>query len=167
MRATIHNLREWVTNPGPDANQIINGKTPHDRGKHLLSQAEQRIRSKQIALYDTKRGEDESTVKVSCEVLDELNDWTEDMRKGLRRGTADPEDVMRKVAESMRQLRDFAVEAEAVGANAIAAAEMVDKDPADFEQEQIVDRFPSLRGAVLTPAYLRGEEPSPFADGEG
>lgn len=161
MRATIHNLREWVQNPDPGANEIINGRTPHDRAKHALSQAEKRIRDKQVGLRETNRQGDETFVKVSCEVLDELDEAVTAMRKGLKRGTADPQDVMRKIAESMRQLRDFAVEAEAIDANAEAADAMVDKDPADFEQEQI-DRFPSVPGPVLTPAYLRGEAPSPF-----
>lgn len=163
MHATIAELRAWLENPDPGAEQIVNGRTPYDRVSHLLTQAERRVRGQQLRVYETNRERDRQMIAMSCEVLDELEHAVEDLRRRLRRGTTDPTKVMQQVAESMRGLRDLAVDAEAIQANAVSAAEMVDTDPADFEQQRL-QRFSAVRSPVVTAAFLRGEESSPFED---
>lgn len=161
VRATIKDLQVWIDNPTPDANQIINGRTPHDRAKDLLKQAERRRREQQVARYNTAHGHDAELVKNLCEVLDELEDAVADLRKGLKRGTADPTEIMGTVAESMKGLRESREDVKAVEAMAVTAAEHIDKTPADYEQEML-DRFPSMPVAWATDRFLCGQEPSPF-----
>lgn len=167
MRANLREIDQWLENPQPGAEHVINSRTPYQRLQDLRERVERQVRGRQLSLYNSMREEKESDVEAMQEVLEELLDAVRTMRRDLTRGKTTPDEVMSLVGQSMSQLRDLAVNAESVERSGSLAAEMVDTEPADFEEQQ-QSRFPSLKyGPVITAAFLRGEEDNPLAgDGE-
>jgi hypothetical protein len=165
MRANLREIDQWLANPQPGAEQVINGRTPYQRVQDLRQQVETQVRGRQINLYNSMREERGSEVEAMRAVLEELLDAVQTMRRDLTRGKTTPDEVMSLVGRSMSELRDLAVDAESIDRSGRMATEMVDTDPAEWEEQQ-ARRFPAAGSPIITTGFLRGEEDSP-RDGHG
>lgn len=158
MYANLKDLDAWLRNPTPGAEQIINGQTPYERVKNLRKKVEQAVRGRQISSRTIVLEESAQEVEETVEGLREVLNATLALRKDLRRGKADPGEVLDKVGQSMHGLRVVAEDMQVIEASGRSADEMIDKDPADWQDHQ-QSRFPvGGRGPEITVAFLRGEE---------
>ena len=166
MRANLREIDAWLENPQPGAEQVVNGRTPYQRVQDLRKEAEARARGRQLSIYNTMREEHEADIAAQREVLEELLDAVEKMRKDLQRGKADPEEIMSQAAHTIQELRVLSEETQAIETAGAMATEMIDRSPEEWEAQQN-NRFPAGHGGpIVTVEFLRGEAPSPF-DGLG
>lgn len=163
MRATIKDLDALWANPTPGMLQVINGRRPYDRLGDVRTQAKTRMRRKQIKRYDSVRERDAELIKEDREAVTEVLKAARAMKRDLKRGLITPDEVMQKVARSIKGAEELVEHVRQVERDEEAATAMVDMPPGDYEQS-LLERFPAQGAPILTEEFLCGEDESPFHD---
>lgn len=164
--ATIVNLNNLAQNPPPGAEQVFNGRTAHSRIIELHKQAVAGVRARQIKGYNTVRERAAALINDDTEAVPEVRKGVRELERDLKRGLVSPDEVMQKVAQSIKGTEELVEHVRQVERDEEAATAMVDASPEDFEQS-LLERFPSLRVPQVTNEYLRGEADSPFLNEDG
>src|SRR5687767_6516506 len=97
ISGTINELDKLVQNPPPGFQSVFNGRSAYDRLKDAHKQATARMRRKQIERYDVVRTGAQELLDEDVESAHEVLRAVQALRKDLKRGLADPRDVMHKV----------------------------------------------------------------------
>lgn len=159
LRVTLRFIQAWRQSPPPEAHFTRNGATPESRMATVEERRRKVIRSAQRDAYSEVLAGAVATLSDADELLDITASEIASLEAGLRNGSLDPRVVASAVADAVRTINAIHPALDRVEQDAASAYEVVNLDPADYEELQL-DRFPHLEGALpmITEEYLLGED---------
>lgn len=164
---TLRAMRASVDNPSPEAERTVNGTRPRTRLKALSERREQALEAERVRRCNRLAERATAGVEDADETLDLTTERIAGWVKAMSAGRLDPETVIDNIRQCPEVLTAITEVYDSAAKDAAAAAEFMEQDLADFEQDQL-DRFSALADSLprVTEAWLRGEDgaPDPLAE---